>query len=197
MQTELENMQHAYNDSARRLQELSKELQKTNLYKDTIRKQEKVIAKLEALLEKTLKDTQRARDGMLELEKLRTENIELQQALKNNTVNMRDSDEVDRLRREISLLESLVAELREELKNKRPQTAGQTDWEDEKIDYEVRVQKAQARVDAMQNEMTSAAQIYAKEFSKLKLIIAVSFNEILIFFLGEGIIDRDNVCRSL
>ena len=77
MQTELENMQHAYNDSAKRLAELSKELQKTNLYKDTIRKQEKVIAKLEALLEKTLKDTQRARDGMLELEKLRTENLEL------------------------------------------------------------------------------------------------------------------------
>jgi hypothetical protein len=32
---------------------------------------------LEALLEKTLKDTQRARDGMIELEKLRTENLEL------------------------------------------------------------------------------------------------------------------------
>jgi len=90
------------------------------LYKDTIRKQEKVIAKLEALLEKTLKDTQRARDGMLELEKLRTENLELQSALKNNQMGMRDSDEVDHLRREISLLESLVAELREELKNKRP-----------------------------------------------------------------------------
>ncbi len=114
-------------------------MQKTNLYKDTIRKQEKVIAKLEALLEKTLKDTQRARDGMLELEKLRTENIELQQALKNSATNYTDSDEMDRLRREISLLESLVAELREELKNKRPQSAGQTDWEDEKIDYEVRL----------------------------------------------------------
>ena len=36
---------------------------------------------MEILLEKTLKDTQKARDGMLELEKLRTENIELQQAL--------------------------------------------------------------------------------------------------------------------
>jgi hypothetical protein len=46
------------------------------------------------------------------------------------------------MRREIGLLESLVAELREELKNKRPQTAGQTDWEDEKIDLEVRLQKA-------------------------------------------------------
>ena len=101
--------------------------------------------------------------------------------MKNNVVNHRDSDEMDRLRREISLLESLVAELREELKNKRPQTAGQTDWEDEKIDYEVRVQKAQARVDAMQNEMTSAAQIYAKEFSKLKLIIAVSLDTYIHF----------------
>jgi hypothetical protein len=62
-----------------------------------------------------------------------------------------DSDDADRLRREVGLLESLVAELREELRNKRPQTAGATNWEDEKIDLEVRLQKAQARVDAMQN----------------------------------------------
>lgn len=196
MQTELENMQHAYNDSARRLQELGKELQKTNLYKDTIRKQEKVIAKLEALLEKTLKDTQRARDGMLELEKLRTENIELQQALKQNATSFADSDEMDRLRREISLLESLVSELREELKNKRPQSAGQTDWEDEKIDYEVRLQKAQARVDAMQNEMTSSAQMYAKEFTKLKMILAVR-KSVIMLIIGERVFNRDNVSRSL
>lgn len=52
---------------------------------------------------------------------------------------MIDSEEVDHLRREVGLLESLVTELREELKNKRPQTAGQTDWEDEKIEYEVRL----------------------------------------------------------
>lgn len=52
------------------------------------------------------------------------------------------------------MLESLVAELREELKNKRPQSAGHTDWEDEKVEYEVKLQKANARVDAMQAEMT-------------------------------------------
>lgn len=57
---------------------------------------------------------------MLELEKLRTENLELQNALKNSNFNQGDNEEVERLRREISLLESLVAELREELKNKRP-----------------------------------------------------------------------------
>ncbi len=57
---------------------------------------------------------------MLELEKLRTENLELQSALKSNAMGMRDSDEVDRLRKEISILEGLVSELREELRNKRP-----------------------------------------------------------------------------
>ena len=81
IQTEFENMQQAYGEAMRRLQDSNKEVQKTNLYKDTIKKQERVISKLEVLLEKTLKDTQKARDGMLELEKLRTENIELQSAL--------------------------------------------------------------------------------------------------------------------
>lgn len=61
---------------------------------------------------------------MLELEKIRTENLELQSALKNNMMAAKDSDEADRLRQEVRMLESLVAELREELKNKRPQTAG-------------------------------------------------------------------------
>ena len=71
------------------------------------------------------------------------------------------------------MLESLVAELREELKNKRPQTAGHADWEDEKIEFEVRLQKAQARVDAMQEEMTRSASNYARDLSKLKMIVAV------------------------
>lgn len=103
-------------------------------------------------------------------------------------MNMGDSDEVDRLRREISLLESLVAELREELKNKRPQTAGQHDWEDEKIDFEVRLQKSQARVDAMQQEMTMNAAKYAKEITKLKLII--SEKESLIETMSADIYNR-------
>ena len=77
IQAEFENMQQAYGEAMRRLADTTKEVQKTNLFKDTIRKQERVIGKLEVLLEKTLKDTQKARDGMLELEKLRTDNIEL------------------------------------------------------------------------------------------------------------------------
>lgn len=182
-QAELENMQQAYAEAMRRLAEYGKEAQKTSLYKDTIKKQERVITKLETLLEKTLKDTQRARDGVLELEKLRTENLELQQALKSNNGGPQqygmskdvDSDEVHRLRGEVQLLEGLVSELRAELKNKRPQTptgGPLGDWEDQRIDMEVKAQKAQARIDALQAELTNSAQMYAREISKLKLIIA-------------------------
>lgn len=46
---------------------------------------------------------------MLELEKLRTENIELQQHLKGNPIHGKDFDhDVDRYRREIGVLENLV-----------------------------------------------------------------------------------------
>jgi|LauGreDrversion4_2_1035121.scaffolds.fasta_scaffold202426_1 hypothetical protein len=37
---------------------------------------------------------------------------------------------------------------------------------------EVKAQKSQARIDALQNELTNSAQLYAREISKLKLIIA-------------------------
>jgi hypothetical protein len=43
--------------NGRKLQAMQQEIQKTKLYKDTIRKQEKVISRLEKLMETTLKDT--------------------------------------------------------------------------------------------------------------------------------------------
>lgn len=157
-------MQQAYNEAMKRLSEFGKEVQKTNLYKDAIKKQERVITKLESLLEKTLKDTQKARDGMLELEKLRTENLGLQHSLQKGgggrgPLTDGSSNENERLNRDVNLLENLVSELRAELKNKRPQTSGgnTNDWEDEKIEMEVRLQKANIRINATQNELTSSA----------------------------------------
>ena len=73
---------------------MTKEMQKIGLYKDTIRKQEKVIIKLESLLNKTLSETQRAREGILELEKLKTENLELQAQLKNDNFDQGEDPEL-------------------------------------------------------------------------------------------------------
>ena len=57
-------------------------MQKIAIYKDTVRKQEGVIIKMEGLLTKTMQDTAKARDGILELERLKSDNLELQNKLK-------------------------------------------------------------------------------------------------------------------
>lgn len=67
LKAELDGLQQVHQDRAKKLLDLQREIQKTSLYKDTIRKQERVIAKLEGLMERTLKDTQKARSSALEL----------------------------------------------------------------------------------------------------------------------------------
>ena len=59
-----------------------------------------------------------------------------------------DQEENERMRRDLQLMENLVQELRQELRNKRPMTANgaSNDWEDEKIEMEVNIQKSQARI---------------------------------------------------
>jgi len=82
LQAELEALQKKHQEGGKRLMALQQEVSKVQLYKDTIKKQEKVIAKLEKLMENTLKDTQKARESLIELEQLRTENLNLQKKLK-------------------------------------------------------------------------------------------------------------------
>ena len=57
---------------------------------------------------------------MLELERLRTENIELQKAVKDANFGNRETGDLQRYRDEIAMLENMVQELWDELKNKRP-----------------------------------------------------------------------------
>ena len=51
--------------------EAKKELERVALYKDTIKKQEKVIGKLEKVITDSMKDIKRAREDRLELEEYR------------------------------------------------------------------------------------------------------------------------------
>ena len=74
-------------------------------------------------MEKTLRDTQKARDSAVQLEKLRTENIELQRRLKEVAFGTSSGAALDQAQEEVRRLERLVFELREELKSKRPVTS--------------------------------------------------------------------------
>jgi hypothetical protein len=70
-------------------------------------------------------------------------------------------------------LERLVFELREELKSKRPVTSeGQADWEKEKLQLELQLQKAEFRVQSMQDELDSNAVKFAKEIGHYKGLLA-------------------------
>ena len=57
---------------------------------------------MEALLQKTMKDTQRAREGVLELEKLKTENLQLQNKFKDDYGNQEDPEQMQLLREELA-----------------------------------------------------------------------------------------------
>jgi chromosome segregation ATPase len=174
LQNEYENLQKAHVDNSRKLLAMQQEIKQIGLYRETIKKQERVIAKLEKLLETTLKDTQKNKKEILELEKLKTENLQLQKQLKTMAYGPEgEGGELEKYKLEVSKLERIVAELRDEIKSKRPQTSYGDEVEREKIELEVNLAKAQARIEAIQSEMTENARNFAREISDLKIQLTV------------------------
>jgi hypothetical protein len=72
------------------------ELRKISLFRDTIKKQEMVIHKLEKLLEATMKDSEKASKRVVEFEKIRTENLKLQDELKDMAYGAKENEEIER-----------------------------------------------------------------------------------------------------
>ena len=84
-------------------------------------------------METTLKDTQKARNAVIEMERLKTENSSLQKSLKQRVYGEgQDFSEIEQYKGEIRSLQKLVEDLKEELKSKRPTTSHGNEWEKEK-----------------------------------------------------------------
>ena len=182
IQAELEIVKQQLKESAKTIYSLKQDISKTDLYKATIKKQEKVISKLEALMENTFKDTEKARNALVELEQLKTENLNIKNQLKKSQKG--DSNEAQYYKKECERLEGLINNLREELKSKRPVSVSSSELEREKMELEVKLLKANARVEALQNEMTENAKNFAKEISTLKMMISVFFYAIYFFCIA-------------
>ena len=71
-------------------------------------------------------------------------------------------------REEIRKLERIRDELVQELKNKRPTTASREVVENETYKLEIQYEKARARVEALQHELTRNTRKYAEEISQLQ-----------------------------
>jgi hypothetical protein len=175
---ELEQMQKIHEEDTQKYLDLQKETQKIGLYRETIKKQEMVIQKYETLLKKTITDSNRQKESLLELEQLRTENMKLQKELKDLILNVpsgtlgKANPEIDRYKREVDKLENVIKELKEDLRSKRPLSTDQKTMQTEILELEVKYHKATARVRALEDEVQDNAKRYAQEISKLKMILS-------------------------
>jgi hypothetical protein len=174
---ELEQLQKMHEDDTNKFLNLQKETQKIGLYRETIKKQEQVIVKMESLLKKTLNDSERQKESLLELEQLRTENLKLQKELKDLVVNStpgvlgKGNSELEKYKKEVGRLEALVRELQEDLRNKRPISADKRNMQNDILELDVKYHKAQARVRSLEQDLEESTRRNAKEISQLKLIL--------------------------
>jgi hypothetical protein len=175
---DLEQLQKVHEEDSEKFLNLQKETQKIGLYRETILKQEEVITKMEGLLKKTMNENERQKDSLLELEQLRTENLKLQKEIKDFVVNStpgvlgRGNIELEKSKKEITRLQTIINELQNDLSNKRPISAEKKELQNEILELEVKYQKANARISSLQKELESSAKNYAKEIAALKLILA-------------------------
>jgi len=56
---------------------------------------------------------------------------------------------MERYKNECMRLEKIVANMKEELRNKRPMSSDGADWENEKMELEVKLHKANSRIEAL------------------------------------------------
>ena len=174
---DLEQLQKVHEDSEKYLN-LQRETQKIGLYRETIKKQEEVITKMEGLLKKTMNENERQKDSLSELEILRTENLKLQKEIKDFVVNStpgvlgRGNIELEKSKKEVARLQNIISELQHDLNNKRPISAEKKELQNEILELEVKYQKANARISSLQKELETSAKNYAKEIAALKLILA-------------------------
>jgi len=175
---DLEQLQKVHEEDSEKFLNLQRETQKIGLYRETIKKQEEVITKMEGLLKKTMNENERQKDSLLELEQLRTENLKLQKEIKDFVVNStpgvlgRGNIELERSKKEVARLQTIISELQNDLNNKRPISAEKKELQNEILELEVKYQKANARISSLQKELESSAKNYAKEIAALKLILA-------------------------
>ena len=117
--------------------------------------------KMEEILKKTMNESKRQKESLMELEQLRTENLKLQKELKDFVVNAtpgvlgKNNEELEKSKKEIYRLNQLIQELQTEI-----------------LQLEVQNQKSQSRIASLEHELEVSAKNNAKEIAALKLILA-------------------------
>jgi hypothetical protein len=194
LQRTLEELEVAHMQQNKELQRLQEEAKKIESYRQAARTQEKVIAKLEKILEGSLQEVQKAQRVQVDMEKLKTENLRLREkcaqlsARRRGAVPGGDAVEdlqrqVDEKDREIARLEGMVNELRVELSAGRSAPAAPSadlleerrrlgELQDSRIEWEERCIAAEQRLSMLQQQLVDSSKRYGGEIITLQVEIA-------------------------
>jgi hypothetical protein len=180
-------LQNAHMAQGKAMQAISKENKKVTRYKQTAAYQEKVIRKLETLLEDAVKDARKAKDYEVEISELKNqlshskdnkEFEELKEAYerlrKRNTSNTSlqnvgaDSKfqemEIDRLKGEVARLRTKLQAIAD--------GSGSSMGEEDKLRLEMKLESSETRVASLEEQLTEAGRIYARQITDLKAKLA-------------------------
>uniref|UniRef100_A0A0G4HXT2 Uncharacterized protein n=1 Tax=Chromera velia CCMP2878 TaxID=1169474 RepID=A0A0G4HXT2_9ALVE len=189
LQRQLEEMENAHMEQSAQLQELREEQTRLHLYKQTARSQEKVIKKLERVLETSLGEVQRAQQLELEMERLKSENFSANEKVRALLVKKKYAegmgDDVKELKHqlkekdlEVKRLERLVKEF--EARGARGGSGVEIErLQEEKLQWELKCEQMDQRILALERELTEQAKKFGREISGLQLDVAKKDAQIL------------------
>eukprot|EP01137_Pigoraptor_chileana_P009783 Opistho-2@58539 len=178
-------LEKAHTAQAAYVQKLQESVGKASKYEQTCKQQEKVIVRLEQIIDKHVKDAHRGGTSStpfnIEMESrkyLQEENARLREQTRQQQFGAIQATEEGgktdaggeavKLRQELESERQRNARLTSEIELAKMSTAGRMD-DDERLMLMLRVDKAESRVAALENEMLSNAKTYAKQISDLKV----------------------------
>jgi len=183
----LDEMERVHLEQNKELQRLQDETKKLDTYRQTTKTQEKVIAKLEKILEGSLQEIQKAQRVQVDMERIKTENLRLREKCTNLVAKRKHSatgeQDITELRRkvaekdaEVVRLENLVRELRDgkvrppvELASEQRRVA---QLEENRLEWEQRCTAAENRLQMLQQQVSESSKKYGGEISSLTVELA-------------------------
>jgi len=182
LQKHLDELEKAHLEMAGFLQKVQTENQKIDLYRKTAKSQEKVIAKLERVLEGSLDEVNKAQEAQIELERLKTENIRMREKCSNLVTRRKfevGNEDVQELQEdvrkkgeEVKRLQALVDDLSMQSGPKPVKSAKLDELEGEKLEWKQKCGAMENRLKTMELQLIENSKQYGRELSTLKVQIA-------------------------
>ncbi|CAD7936601.1 unnamed protein product [Amoebophrya sp. A25] len=174
LERKLEELEQAHLEQATLLQKYQKDTKKIELYRETARSQEKVIGKLEKVLESSLEDLHKAQQTQIELERVRSENVQLRQELaslsqKASSLTHAEEDlqTAKKMLGDKQAEHDKLREICEQLERASATTGG-----GDKQLLQYKIQQLEARVQTSEQVIRENGKKTSKELAALKLEIA-------------------------